>query len=182
MPFLASTQTIHHTNIPSAYHHGYHTPELSVSPLSLTHTFVSPLWPQPPPPITSATAPHPENLPFSRTTVFQALPSHLHHQNMLRPTWLLIQPGPWLASGILPPLISVDPVKLRHSGPQLHITPTATTSSSASAPGSENFAQGSCRTTETRSVQIYECMPANICNRILGLPEHPVSHILLAFF
>lgn len=71
-------------------------------------------------------------------------------------------------------------MKFWHSNPQLEITPIVTTSSSASAPGSENFAQGSCRTTETHSVPIYEYMPANNRNRTLGLPEHPFSHILLA--
>lgn len=96
MPFLASTQTIHHTNTPSAYRHGYRTPELSVSPLSLTHTFVFSSLTGASPSITSATAPHPENLPFSHTTVFQALtlPSssteHAQAHLSAHPAWTVI--------------------------------------------------------------------------------------------
>ena len=98
---------------------------------------------------------------------FRHWPSHLH-QSMPQPTDHSPSWTPSLVVSSPPPPWFPWPRELWHSGPQSEVTPTAITSSSASTPASENFAQGRCRITENSPFTQFT--PVNNGCRALGLP------------
>lgn len=134
---------------------------------------------------TSPTAPHPENLPFNHTRILQALtlPSASGHTlafSITHPAWAYDE---WIHTLLLRPRFPW-PVSFRHSNPQLEITPTAATSSSASALGLENFAQGRCKTTENSPVKLINLRihASKQPWQDPGAAGNPLSHSLLLLF
>ena len=146
------------------------THEFSFYSLTIASSSVMTPWPQPQRACHSTT---PES--------FRHSPSHRHHAR--RPTISLMQPGPMMGGSILSSSPGFhDPLSFWHPSPHLEITPTATTSSSASAPGSQKIDQGRYKATENSPITNLGFMPVNNSSRTMELPEHPFCHSLLVLF